>query len=50
MKYDVPAQKGLRKPVKMRLYSITPKGKAVGRMDCIFISIFSKRRIEYRLL
>jgi hypothetical protein len=38
---DVPAQKGLRKPVKMSLYSITPKGRKLLKGWVSFLSAYS---------
>jgi DNA-binding PadR family transcriptional regulator len=38
---DVPAQKALRKPVKMSLYSITPKGKKALEGWIAFLSACS---------
>jgi DNA-binding PadR family transcriptional regulator len=38
---DVPAQKGLRKPVKKSLYSITPKGRKLLKGWIRFLSAYS---------
>ena len=38
---DVPAQKGLGKPVKMSLYSITPKGRKLLKGWVSFLSAYS---------
>jgi hypothetical protein len=38
---DVPAQKALRKPVKMSLYSITPKGRKLLKGWVSFLSAYS---------